>query len=91
MAGNTAEAVSITYTVTPTPAAAGDLTEDYVTASGSPNANGVIQDLRNKLLHGQICQYIAKVTKETTGPNPTLITEQAAELIYWARILDPNC
>lgn len=58
--------------------------------SGSPNTTGVIQDLSNKLAHGQICQYILKVNKETTGGNPTLNTAQAAELVYWARTLDPS-
>ncbi|HET8660361.1 MAG TPA: hypothetical protein VFM55_15345 [Micromonosporaceae bacterium] len=91
VAGNTAPPVSITYTVTPTPTSLGDISEDYVAGSGSPNATGVIQDLQTKLLHGQICLYITKVTNEASGANPTLTAEQAAELIYWARILDPTC
>jgi hypothetical protein len=91
LAGNTATTVVITYTVTPTTNSLIELTRRYVSSSGSPNANGVIQDLTNKLLHGQICQYITKVNRETSEPNPTLTTVQAAELGYWARILDPSC
>ena len=59
--------------------------------SGQPSAQGVANNLENKLMHGQICQYITKVQMETEGPNPTLTAEQAAELIYWARVLDPTC
>jgi len=91
VAGNTAPPVSISYTVTPTPTSLGDRTEDYVAGSGSPNATGVIHDLQTKLMHGLICQYITKVTNEAAEPNPTLTADQAAELIYWARILDPTC
>ena len=60
-------------------------------SSGSPNANGVINDLDNKLAHNQICLYITKVAEQVSAPNPTLTSTQAAELIYWARILDPTC
>ncbi|HZO67486.1 MAG TPA: hypothetical protein VFB74_21005 [Kribbellaceae bacterium] len=91
LAGNTADPVSISYTVTPTATSLGDLTGGYVSGSGSPNATGVIQDLQNKLMHGQICQYISKVSREAEEPNPTLTAAQAAELIYWARIMDPTC
>lgn len=80
-----------TYGVAPTAASLGRLTAQYVGASGQPNANGVIQSLQNKLLHGLICQCIAKVTMEATGSNPTLTTAQANELIYWARLMDPSC
>lgn len=91
IAGNTTLPVAIAYTVTPTATSLGDLTGQFVTASGSPNANGVVQDLRNKLLHGQICLYVAKVDKESQPPNATLTAAQAAELVYWARVLDPSC
>ncbi|WP_173054852.1 carboxypeptidase regulatory-like domain-containing protein [Phytohabitans houttuyneae] len=90
-AGNTAPAITVTYTVAPTGEALATITTVYVSNSGSPNAQGVIQDLTNKLEHGKICQYILKVNKEATGPNPTLTAAQAAELVYWARILDPTC
>ena len=90
-AGNTAPAVAITYTVMPTATSLGATTAQYVTSSGSPDANGVIHDLQNKLLHNQICQYIAKVNNESQPPNATLTAAQASELIYWARILDPSC
>jgi hypothetical protein len=90
-AGNTASPAAISYTVTPTTGDLTTLTNQYVTGSGSPNRNGVIHDLDNKLAHDQICLYIGKADGETRGPHPTLTTAQAAELIYWARILDPTC
>jgi hypothetical protein len=83
--------VAISYTVVPTAASLSDLTSQYVSGSGAPNANGVIHDLKNKLLHDHICQYIAKVNDAAAAPTPSLTTTQAAELIYWARILNPNC
>jgi hypothetical protein len=91
VASNTAPPRSATYTVTPTATSLGDITTDYVSASGSPSARGVIEDLEHKLLHGQMCLFIEKVNREASGPNPTLTAAQAAELVYWARILDPAC
>jgi len=88
IADNSAAPTSITYTVVPTAPTLAALTSQYVSGTG---ANGVIENLTNKLMHGQICQYITKVTMESGGTNPTLTTEQAGELIYWARIIDPNC
>jgi hypothetical protein len=82
VAGNTAPAKTITYTVSATADTLTDLTTQYVSASGAPNANGVINDLANKLAHGQICLYITKVNDETAGPHPTLTHSQATELIY---------
>jgi hypothetical protein len=91
VAGNTASSSSISYTVAPTAMSLTTITNQYVSGSGQPNATGVIQNLDQKLMHGLICQYISKVTMESEGPNPTLTTEQAAELLYWARIMDPAC
>jgi hypothetical protein len=91
IAGNTAPAKTITYTISATADTLTDLTTQYVSASGAPNANGVISDLANKLAHGQICLYIIKVSDQTGGQHPTLTPSQAAELIYWAHTLDSTC
>ncbi|MCW2505012.1 MAG: hypothetical protein JWO79_3296, partial [Actinomycetia bacterium] len=91
VAGNHADPALVGYTVTPTPATLGTLTDAYVLHSGSPNADGVSHDLANKLAHGQYCNYIDTVNREPGGSHPALTTTQAAELVYWARILDPTC
>ncbi|MFG2059431.1 hypothetical protein ACGFI9_36010 [Micromonospora sp. NPDC048930] len=91
IAGNTAAPKSISYTVIPTIASLIALTNQYISGSGAPQADGMIQNLDNKLLHGQICQYIATVNRQTSVDNPTLTRDQAAELVYWARIFDPTC
>ncbi|MFI7284122.1 hypothetical protein ACIBOV_28070, partial [Micromonospora chersina] len=91
LAGNTAPPKTITYKVIPTIPSLIALTNQYISGSGAPQSNGMIQDLDNKLWHGQICKYIATVYKQKDVENPSLTEEQAAELIYWARILDPTC
>ena len=92
MATNTADTVTAAYTVTPTHDSLTTLTNSYVSASGAPNAAGVIASLDAKLANGNICgsrpgSFIGEVAKQASGPHPTLTTQQASELAYWAAIL----
>ncbi len=87
IAGNTAPAVTINYTVAPTTDSLIGLVQTYL----PPDVNGLRDNLTKMLQRGQVCQFILKVNKETDGGNPKLTTQQAAELTYWARILDPTC
>ncbi|MGR6320031.1 hypothetical protein Q2K19_25720 [Micromonospora soli] len=91
IAGNTAPPKTITYIVTPTITSLLALTNKYVSGSGAPQSNGMIQDLDNKLLHSNFCQYVSTVNKQAEVENPTLTAAQAEELVYWAHILDPTC
>ncbi|MEU7872556.1 Neogenin, partial [Dactylosporangium sp. NPDC049140] len=91
IAGNAAPARTIGYTVAPTNDTLADLTAQYLDAVGAPNANGLTHDLANKLAHGQICQYITTVGNAAGGPHPALTAAQAADLTYWARLLNPMC
>lgn len=91
IAGNQTPDHAITYTVVPTAASLTTLTSQYISSSGAPNSNGITHKLANQLTNGDICGYIASVQQESTNPHPALTPQRAAELIYWARILDPNC
>ncbi|MDQ1645309.1 MAG: hypothetical protein QOJ50_1493, partial [Cryptosporangiaceae bacterium] len=91
VAGNHAAPALVRYMVTPAPGTLGTLTDSYVLHSGAPNADGLSHDLANKLAHGQYCNYIDTVNAQPGGPHPALTTTQAADLVYWARILDPTC
>jgi hypothetical protein len=91
VAGNVAPTRSITYRITQTAAALTTLTSQYLSTSTAPNAHGIAHDLANKLRNGQICAYITKVRAEAQGTHPAFTTAQAAELEYWARLLDPTC
>lgn len=90
-AGNAGPTVIAHYTVTATAGTLTAVANTYVLGSASPNTDGVLQDLDNKLAHNQICLFIRKVLDEPSAPNPTLTTVQAAELVYWAKLLDPGC
>jgi hypothetical protein len=90
-AGNQTPPKSMSYSVAPTADSLKSVTATYLAGSPASNAHGVLEDLTNKLDHGQICQYILKVNKEATGQDPAFTVAQAAELVYWARILDPTC
>jgi hypothetical protein len=90
IAGNTAPAKTITYTVTPTASTMSALLKAYLSANGV-TASGLVTDTDAKLAKGQYCLYIQRITKETAAKAPAITAGQAAELIYWARVLNPSC
>ncbi|MEV6600015.1 fibronectin type III domain-containing protein [Actinoplanes sp. NPDC051346] len=84
-AGNVAAPVSASYTVAPTVTDLVAMTLRYTAANKA--SNGLEKDLTNKLQHGQYDLYISKVLKEPTDKKAGLTVTQAAELVYWARLL----
>jgi hypothetical protein len=91
VAGNRSQPRSISFTVKPSVVALTVLTYQYVTMSGSSNANGVFHSLIAQLAGPHTCSYISRVDKEAHASRPALTVQQAAELSYWARVLDPTC
>jgi hypothetical protein len=90
MAGNAGSA-TVTYTVSPTTATLATLTNQYLATSSSPRDIGASIVLNTLLTTNQICLYITSVGQQSQGIWPPLSTTQAAELIYWARVLRPTC
>ena len=90
LAGSTAGATTVAYTVTPTAASLKELTSVYLTTNGGAGAKGMMTDLGNLLDKGNYCKYLDKVSKEPSAKTPTLTSPQAAELTYWALMLAPK-
>jgi len=84
---NTAPPRTSSYTVHPDINSVTALTNQYLAANAAPN--GAFQSLDNALAHAHYCEFINKVNIELGQGN--LTTTQAADLTYWARILDPTC
>jgi hypothetical protein len=85
-AGNAADTTTVTFTVKPTVSSLSALTDRYLIAAGA--SNGISKDLTSKLAHGQFGQYITKVLSLSEGNRPVLSRTTAAELTYWAGILN---
>lgn len=82
---------TITYTVRPTTTSLQALTTQYVAETGAPNAPGAAKNLNQLLEKQQVCEYIKQVHRHATQPPNALTTDQAAELTYWAHLLEPDC
>ncbi|GEM_PF-5686976 len=89
-AGNTAPAMSISYTVAPTATGLTSLVRSYLNTNGTSNSD-LVRDLDSKYTKGQFCEYAATVTKEAAASKPRFTAEQAAELLYWVRLVGPTC
>ncbi|BCJ49595.1 hypothetical protein Asp14428_10700 [Actinoplanes sp. NBRC 14428] len=83
-AGNTAAAVTLSFTVEPTIPWLKALTRQYL----DPSAASALKDFDASLDRKHFMLYMAKVVVQSVGRKPALTSQEAATLIYWAFVLD---
>ncbi|MEU7907592.1 Neogenin [Actinoplanes sp. NPDC049118] len=83
-AGNSAEPVTVSYTVEPTAAWLLNLTRDYL---GDADASE-LKDFEAALKKNNFMLFRAKIIVHSVGKKPAFTAEEAATLLYWSIVVD---